>query len=1758
MKNHKIKISIIICIISIIIITARISIGAVQAGSRFNTKGHIFNPNVGGGPLYTNEGTMFCCEEGGELKSQDTAGDDITHYYYFSSSGVLAKKIAYALDKADNAGKQRIIWNSNLSDNIGDPPKMTSAEKALVDAGKAYKNATGGNTSLLENPGKAKTENINNEDYYVVGPIKVDFDSLGTEGKIENIEVFSESTKIETITTRKSDANLSTVESKGEFNIKLLKSKYEGIKEVKIKINLVGHEYTGTYTEYYPKIYYDSDNSELRGINGQNLIKVEPKPNDVWDSVSFRVKLTRPRIITTKYLKKIEHENGSIYTITDSWKPEDWEYQNQKPTVKVNEDEDVDSNKRYELTKQNTNPLNITYGDIITYDIRLYNVGNGDADFTDTELELEGMNEPSVLKKNRDDGYYYIYDNPDDNIEFVEGNGWESASNGSYKINASRLGTIGNYEEHKNDGNVYGGWSIYIPITFKVLDKQATKTTIVNNGNEIPRNDTGKKFLYSFTYTDADKNQKEYKCEEPIAKIDSSVPVGDKNRITYSFIEAPTVTMQDQSKVTYCVRYYSIGINSTKLTYEFEDNFGEGLEFVEAKDKNGNKIDIVPNGRSIFIPPPNVELPGYNGGEIPYYDVYLTFNVNLNDRKDIKILRNKLKGNPDGDNPEYDDIKIVTEYKIKGRVFIDNQDLNNKTTIPRDEIWSEGSVLYTKNPDEPVQGIRVQLLNKDGSKAGDVINADGTSYIKDPQTEELYPTFTYTDENGEYTFEHLRSAEFWQKFEDGKLIDEGSEDYSKPYKVEFTYNGQEYENIHYNSDSFKGNGSYATEGNENRSSFNNKFTTINSESSTENSKNSTEVSLQQATRRAVTYIDQGFEIKSYTGSNGEKSEDGLINADTSYIEHVNLGLVKRTFSLALQNQLDSMDVYINGDKTTLKSYYGESLQEILNNSDIDYDGIKYAKQQDEEQEVYFKESDYSYQDTDANKELQVRVNYKVTVYNNSPDKFIGILNAINLHYDNRFNDMKVTIDGAECDTISISSAGNFQGSRITLKGGKKLGNTADDNKVEIKISFLLNRKQIADAILASDTETLKTLEMIAEIESYGSEYNGDTFNNGHTGNAGKIDENSDSGNFDINDYIEKKKDTEHWNAAAYFNKEDDCHRATIIKLKSDDSPRTLEGIVFEDATEKTSQDSSGQNIENGKTRLGDGEYKEGEKPISGVSVKIIDTTNLENNTEVNVEYGIRTTITADIAKQNNAIDNVVYETKTDESGKYTLSGFIPSTGYIIQFTYGDGNTSIYNAQDYKSTIDKTELNYETHTSEAGNKYGWYSDVTNKTDSVAKDTDMKMDESLELTNESAQYLENYKNAGSTETLKDHSPGKYFENTAVTAEMYVGLRWEGNSKYTEETYNIKNINLGLAERPRAELTLTKEVDHISIVATDGSTIVDGTVEQKDKDGVKSISWTSRYVQPIIDENLIFGSTMKVTYKFKIENTGEVDYYNKTANNSIGGNGRTFYDYGKTLEDKYIVTTKPTSLVDYVDNKLIYDEETESYNNNKNSKYWKILLKEERIGEGLQDKYDEITTILKLGDGVELEALKPGEGKDNYIAYLTFEKVLSDAMAEDLLTYNNYAEITGSINSAGRRSYSTWETDDSTDTNKKYYLLSDIKYKDSSGADKGNVGQRGIITKLDTPEEDEKNKDEYVLTIPGNLNPVNAYKGNWSTLYDPVEEGKPHGEPDSDQAQETQIIQPFGASTSQKILIWTITGTIAGLILAGGIYLIKKKVL
>lgn len=614
--------------------------------------------------------------------------------------------------------------------------------------------------------------------------------------------------------------------------------------------------------------------------------------------------------------------------------------------------------------------------------------------------------------------------------------------------------------------------------------------------------------------------------------------------------------------------------------------------------------------------------------------------------------------------------------------------------------------------------------------------------------------------------------------------------------------------------------------------------------------------------------------------------------------------------------------------------------------------------------------------------------------------------------------------------------------------------------------------------------------------------------------AGKLDENSIPGNFNINEY----------NANHNMKLEDDTDKALgvrLIKQGENGNSRKITGIVFEDATSQHDEDLRGTKAQNNaKLRYGDGKYIKGgttpkDKTIKGVKVQLKDETS-----------------------------GKIYEGTSDENGTYTLENIIPSANYTIEFTYGDGETKQYNYQDYKSTIDTSDINYKDSSSKGTDSKGnvivakgsenyWYSKAGNN--SVAKDKVKKYDWSQSMTYAEAVKLENY---------NDNS--KDISNTAATEKFMVPITEYGKDSSGNAAFTINNMNFGLAEKPRSELTINKVVDHITITTSDGRTLIDGT-----KGAINSTSWTDRYVQAIVDENLIYGSTLKITYKYYVTNTGEIDFA------YIGGNN--FYDYGKIgQEGGMIVKTKADKIIDYVDNNLMYDENMQANpedTNKTNKNYWNTAGAEDLdlLGEDAKKGAKNINTKIVT---TELnEDLVPG--KSTGPIYLTLSKVLSSSEDKDknALTYNNYAEIIQATNQLGRRSYHTTTTPNNSE--KDNYTTKEVR--DDNGRITGfqitNTGNDKNILLSDVvnrgaPVTDEKMKqrgNQLVLSIPGDLDMSKVSNGT-STLY---------WEPDSDidlAGGSVQIVPPFG---SQRV-IWTIIATVSTIILAVGIVLIQKKTL
>lgn len=919
------------------------------------------------------------------------------------------------------------------------------------------------------------------------------------------------------------------------------------------------------------------------------------------------------------------------------------------------------------------------------------------------------------------------------------------------------------------------------------------------------------------------------------------------------------------------------------------------------------------------------------------------------------------------------------------------------------------------------------------------------------------------------------------------------------YAVKFIYNGEKYESTLYMQQG--GINSRATEDlyiNKGRSTFNQTL---------ENSNYKFNYNSVTANEVAKDRLNQESTINS---SNANLlSHELLIDASTDPWENpisdgnntnVNLGLIRRNFDLRLETSLESMDVSINGETQPFKGYGSPTISANISSSDLIDDNLN--------QKLAVQESDYKANDIE--KPLEVWVNYKVKVSNESVAYYGN--SKVKVYCDNRFTAFKI----GNSSEIQLNK-NNGKNEPIVVDLSSVDLNNVESSK-EINISMKLDRKTINDIMEIDSSNFVRTLEFIAQINNHTSYYNDNAYGKGYAKGtiAGKLDEDSIPGNLDINEYNKLITSKERTN---YVNKEDDADRALGVQLIKQEESRKITGIVFEDATLQHDKDLSGTKAQNNaKLRYGNGKYSEGEtdqkdKPIEGVKVKLIDGT---------------------------SGGKVYDEVTSGDDGKYTIENVIPSANYTIEFTYGNGETKQYNYQDYKSTIDISNINYNDTSSKGtdskgnvivakGAKNYWYSNAANN--SVAKDKEKKYDRDKSMTYTKAVALENYKDSKSNDLF----------NTAATAKFVVPITEYGKDSSGDAAFTINNMNFGLAEKPRSELTINKVVDHITITTSDGRTLIDGT-----PNGINSTSWTDRYVQAIVDENLIYGSTLKITYKYYVTNTGEVDFIDDTQ----------FYNYGIKDQITKVVKTKADRIIDYVDNKLMYDGSMQANpeDTRLNENYWSIAKDADLnlLGDDAKEGAKNINTkLVTTGLNAYLE---PGQSTEPI--YLTLSKVLSSSEDKDknALTYNNYAEIIQATNQLGRRSYHT-TINPNKGENDNYTTKTITNRKRITGFEITNKGNYENILLSDVvnggaPVTDEKMKqsgNQLVLSIPGDLDMSKVSNGT-STLY---------WEPDSDidlAGGSVQIVPPFG---NQRV-IWIIIATISTTILAVGIILIKKKVL
>ena len=896
---------------------------------------------------------------------------------------------------------------------------------------------------------------------------------------------------------------------------------------------------------------------------------------------------------------------------------------------------------------------------------------------------------------------------------------------------------------------------------------------------------------------------------------------------------------------------------------------------------------------------------------------------------------------------------------------------------------------------------------------------------------------------------------------------------------------------------------------------------------------------------------------------------------------INFGaLIREKFDLKIAKDIYEVRITINGREHIYKcnSRQDEEVSTEIRGSDVLFEassGRHNAYERDlRESDVRF----IDYISRNPDRMLRVYVTYRTRVTNQSDSAITGYITGLNDFYSEDYTYLdsrvvKYNSAGVEFDNV-LTWTNDTSTNTLTTTGISNIGLDVSEY-FDIYTNFEVTTEAILD--LLSNDETTK--ENYVEITGYKTYYtNQRAFRDGDVINsagykAGLVDRDSRPGDFEVTDAV--KKFVEYSYTSAFKNKDgttktkesltifqDDADKAPGLNLKLLVENRCLKGNVWEDKIVREA-------LENYNIRKGNGE-RDDSQPITNLRVELIDMQGLVTSTDSGLSSYSSYNAIADIYNRNNLSDATSNNgfkpavTYTQSDGTYEFSGYIPGD-YLVRFIYGETTIlatdstgkKVYNGEDYKSTL-YTESDHQYMTSANEARY-WYDETKNQIKSDAQDNLTRRNEinninsTLDFYN--ASVLDYYQNR-KPEYLADlETKTKLFADTEklIMEVEYTEIEAEyTREKYvTNKSYVVENVDFGLVERPRQELTITKDIENIRLIANSGQTIFDAEEKTNNlawvtpiKDIYNRDNDRNGMIQATIDENLMHGATIKVLYKISVENTGEKDYIL-----SDGTVDKNFYNTGIPLSTSKLVATKADYIIDYVENNLKFntDDQLDIIDKDKGyNKYWEFVKGEDNSGNSI----DNLSTILTADNNSLIDPSLDTVVK----GYNTIIKATDDSpLLYNLIPADKRGEQKETLATATNPTTKTetllfltkvLDTSDNTNDNFMYNnSLEIIKFSNL-------VGRRHYnnVSKSKYNEEDQITKDEVVTSIPGNYDPRNASDTTRSN--DTVTR-----EVDRDYAERITVLVPFG----QRNMIWIIIGSIIAVAILGvGIILIKKKVL
>ena len=406
--------------------------------------------------------------------------------------------------------------------------------------------------------------------------------------------------------------------------------------------------------------------------------------------------------------------------------------------------------------------------------------------------------------------------------------------------------------------------------------------------------------------------------------------------------------------------------------------------------------------------------------------------------------------------------------------------------------------------------------------------------------------------------------------------------------------------------------------------------------------------------------------------------------------------------------------------------------------------------------------------------------------------------------------------------------------------------------------------------------------------------------------------------------------------------EDDTDAALSLQLEVADA-REMTGKVFEDEpVAENGQDTSG--IMTGKVRQGSGIYEEGETGIAGVEVTLTENTG----------------------------SGKVYTATTDENGDFYISGYIPGD-YTLTYTWGN---ETYTVQNYKGTV------YNTNRDQT-NKEWYKEDVDTRYTDALDDYELRKAIDAELT-----HIQN-----STQTTID-------KMNSTTPTMGIGVEYDTTTTASagdRYTYQIRNIDFGIIERAKQDLTIAKKVRNLKITLANGQQVTnirledDGTITGDSSNVTymppsNTTSPANGFVRVELDNELIQGATLEAGYEFVATNNSELDYLSEN-----------FYKYGIIEGD--VVTINASGIIDYLDNDWAFD--------NASNPDWQVRTLDEVRELLQQDVFENETTTINDKTILYTDTLRntPIEPANSQSVMLNVSKILTTS--EDI-SLDNETEI------------------------------------------------------------------------------------------------------------------------------------------------------